>query len=194
MPDYFTLDELREYPDVGSSQKFSDERCEAVAAALVSVIEREVGTSFVGRTVTDELYDGGRNAILLRAPYVLEVSAVSEDGVDIVSDVRLRNGVIYRDTNGSLFTSGFDNVSVTYLAGYSATPPADVKEMALKGTRAYLLSTAADAAINDRRTSLNTDMGVIQFVVAGEDRPTGYPEVDAMILGWKRRLNVPKVA
>jgi hypothetical protein len=58
----------------------------------------------------------------------------------------------------------------------------------MQGTRARLLTMDSQAGIEDRRTSLSTDAGTIGFVIAGEDRPTGYPEVDAVILGWKKRL------
>ena len=192
MPEYFTLVELRAQPDLDDTARFTDTRCEAVAAHIVSIIEREVSTSFVSRTVTDEPHDGGGNSILLRKGHVLSVTSAKEDTVTVTDTLIVRNGVLLRISGNATVTwkTGYNNVLVTYASGYSATPPADVKEMALKGTRAHLLSTAADVGINDRRTSMSTDMGVIQFTVAGENRPTGYPEVDAMILGWKARLDI----
>ena len=195
MPDYFTLEEVQDAPDVDFD--FSDERIEAVAAEIVSIIEREVGTSFVGREVT-EVHDGGRDTIILRSPYVLSVESATENGITVTDPLVARNGILRRvptaSYSASPWTYGFNNVVVTYTAGYSAEPPADVKEQALRATRARLLETASDASMNDRRTSLNTEMGVINYTVAGLEHPTGYPTVDEMILGWKRRLNVPKVA
>lgn len=194
MPEYFTLEEVQDTPDVDF--EYTEERVEAVAAAVVSIIEREVGTSFIARTVTDEVHDGGGNAIILRSPYVLSVTSATEDGVAVTDSLVVRNGVVRKVSGYSVLSwnHGYGNVTVTYEAGYSATPPADVKEQALRATRARLLETADDASMNDRRTSLNTDMGVINFTTAGENRPTGYPTVDEMILGWKRRLASPKVA
>ena len=196
MPDYFTLEELQDTPDVDF--EFDDERAEAVAAAVVSIIEREVGTSFVSRTVTDEVHDGGGYAIILRAPYVLSVTSATEDGITVTDPLVARNGIVRKVPTGSYsvagWNQGYGNVSVTYEAGYSEEPPADVKEAALRATRARLLETADDASMNDRRTSISNEMGVINFTTAGEDRPTGYPTVDEVILGWKRRLNSPKVA
>ena len=198
MPDYFTLAELRATPDVSSIVTYPDARCEAVAAAVVSIIEREVGTSFVARTVTSEKHDGGGYAIILRSPYVLSVTSATEDGVAVSVPLTVRNGVVRKIPTGSYspdaWNVGYGNVAVTYQAGYSAMPPADVKEMALKATRAHLLSTVSDASFNDRRTSITNEMGTINFITAGEEQPTGFPEVDAMILGWKRRLASPKVA
>jgi hypothetical protein len=79
---------------------------------------------------------------------------------------------------------------VTYQAGYSSTPPSDIKEAALQATRARLLTMDSQAGIEDQRTSLSTDQGTVNYVIAGEDRPTGYPEVDEVIMGWKRKLDV----
>ena len=194
MPEYFTLEEVQDTPDVDFD--FSDERIEAVAAAVVSIIEREVGTSFVARTVTDEPHDGGGRAIILRSPYVLSVTSATEDGETVTDTLMCRGGVLRKlsDYASLTWAAGFENILVTYEAGYSAEPPADVKEMALRATRARLLETASDASMNDRRTSISNEMGVINFSTAGENRPTGYPEFDAVILGWAKRLNVPKVA
>lgn len=194
MPDYFTLEELRALPDVDDEVAYPDTRVEAVAAAFVGVIEREVGTSFIGRTVTDEPHDGGTYGIVLKASHVRSVGSATENGVAVTATLLLDGGVVYKVTGTNntpiLWSSGRRNIKITYTAGYSATPPADVKEQALQGTRSHLLATAQDAGITGRRTSLNTDMGVVNFVVAGPDRPTGYPEVDAMIDGWKKRLDV----
>lgn len=194
MPEYFTLAELRAMPDMSSATAYPPTRVETAAAYIVGVIEREVGTSFIPRTVVDEVHDGGTSAIALQSGHVLSVTSAKENGVAVTDTLLVRNGVLLRvsGTNNTpiRWAAGYANVKVTYGSGYSTSPPADVKEMALKGTRAHLLANASDSQMNDRRTSLNTDMGVIQFVVAGEGRPTGYPEVDAMILGWKARLDV----
>lgn len=191
MTEYFTLAELRALPDVSDAARFPDVRCEAAAAHIVSIIEREVGTSFIPRTITDEPHDGGGDAIILFNPRVLSVISAKENGVAVTDTLMVRNGILLRLSGGypAYWRLGYNNVLVTYSSGYTAVPPADVKEMALKGTRAHLLATAADVGINDRRTSMSTDMGVIQFTTAGENRPTGYPEVDAMIMGWKAQVD-----
>lgn len=192
MPDYFTLPELRALPDVDDAVAYPDARCEAAAAHIVGIIEREVGTAFIPRTITDEVHDGGSNRVHLRRGYVIDVTSAKEDGVTVTDTLyATKGGDLLRlvGTTPQTWAVGYGNVKVTYRYGYSLTPPSDVKEMALKGTRAHLLATAADVAMDDRRTSLSTDMGVLTFTVAGENRPTGYPEVDAMILGWQRRLD-----
>lgn len=193
-PDYFSLQEFRTRPQMSDGVKYPDERVLDVAAEIVGIIEREVGTSFIGRAVIDEVHDGGTDAIVLGEPFVLSATSATEDGVAVTDDLRVRGGVLRRFAAGTYtpitWAAGIGNIAVSYLAGYSATPPPDIKGAAMAATRARLLETAADAGMHDRRTSLSTDQGVVSFVVPGEDRPTGYPSVDAVILGWKARLDV----
>lgn len=187
--DYFTEGELRALPHLADTGKYPDERCEAAAAHIVGIIEREVRTSFIARTVTDELYDGtGCDTLVLRKAHVLSVTSVSVAGISVPGPFTARGGVLRRSSG--VWPVGIDNVSVTYEAGYSATPPPDIKEAALAGTRAYLLSTAPASAMDARRTSLSTEQGTVQFTVAGSDRPTGYPDVDATIIAWRDKLGV----
>lgn len=193
--EYFTEAELRALPQMDNETKFTLARCEAAAAYIVAVIEREVGTSFISRTVTGQTYDGdGTSVLRLRTPHVLSVTSATVGGVAVTDTLTVRGGLLRRYASGAsvpgMWAKGLDNIAVTYASGYSSTVPADVKEAALKGTRAHLLSTMANSAMDDRRTSMTSDMGTVSFVVAGADRPTGYPDVDAVIMAWRKRLNV----
>lgn len=193
-PEYFTLAELRALPEMDDTSRYTEARCLAAAAYVTSIIERETGTSFIARTVSGEIHDGGTYDIALRKPFVISVTSATEDGVAVTDTLRAPKGVLRKFSSGSyspnLWADGVGNVSVTYQAGYSSAVPGDLKEAALQATRARLLTMDSQAGVEDRRTSLSTDSGTIQFVIAGEDRPTGYPEVDAVILGWKRKLDV----
>lgn len=199
MPEYFTLDEFRTLPQVSNTSTYPAARVDLAAAYIVSIIEREVGTSFVPRTVT-ETYDGGFGSILLRAPYIRSVTSVTENGVAVTDTLTTVDGVLRRFAAGTYtpalsWATGVGNVSVTYQAGYSTTPPGDIKEAAMQATRWRLLATNSNAELSARQTSLTNDVGAtIQFAVAGTDRPTGYPEVDTVIVGWRDRIRVPGVA
>ena len=82
-------------------------------------------------------------------------------------------------------------MKVTYQAGYSTTPPADIKYAALRATRWLLLEGKASNAVSPRQTSITSEMGgTVNFATAGVDRPTGYPDVDAVIVGWRNKINV----
>ncbi len=194
MPDYFTLPELNALPNMGEG-KYTDARKEAAAAYIVGIIERVIGTSFIARTVANEQHDGGCADIILNQPHVLSVTSATEDGVAVTDTLRAMNGILRKFSSATSFTplmwsAGVGNVSVTYQAGYSATVPADIKEVALLATRFRLMSSNSNSDMNARQTSMSNDLGgTTQFAVAGVDRPTGYPEVDAVILGWRNQVS-----
>lgn len=193
-PEYFTLAQLRALPDMSDATKYTDALVLDAATYITAIIEREVGTSFIERTVTSEVHDGGTDSIVLKSSFVQSVTSATEDGVAVTDDLRAEGGVLRRFASGSYtpvrWASGLGNVAVTYEAGYSATPPGDILKAAMQGTRAYLLETSSTASMSDRRTSLTSDAGTISFVIAGEGRPTGFPVVDEVIMGWKRKLDV----
>lgn len=194
--DYFTEAELRALPQMSDTAKYTTARVEASAAYITSIIEREVGTSFIARNVAGELHDGGGYSIALDQRHALSVTSATENGVAVTDTLSLQYGVVEKFSPGSfrpnLWSPGRRNVAITYTRGFSTAPPADIKEAALKGTRWHLLATNSDSAVNARQTALTNEQGgTIQFSVAGIDHPTGYPEVDAVILGWRNRLYVP---
>lgn len=194
MPEYFTLVELNALPNMGEG-RYTDARKEAAAAYIVGIIERVVKTSFIARTVTDERHDGGSYGILLNKPYVLSVTSATENGVAVTDILRASDGILRRfatasSTTPSYWSAGVENITVTYEAGYSSTVPADIKEAALLATRWRLMASNSNSDMNARQTSMTNDLGgTTSFAVAGVDRPTGYPEVDAVIMGYARSLN-----
>lgn len=185
MPEYFTLEELKALPDLDAA-RYDDEMMERAAAYIEGVIERAVGTSFVARTFTKTLRESDADT-LLGSPYVLSVASV------VIADAAAPSSFAVEGFSSVGLSRSWPNtgrhVTVTYTSGYSDTPPADIKEAALQGTRARLLDTAGNAKVNDRTASVTNDAGgTTSYVLAGVDRPTGYPEVDAVILGWRKRL------
>lgn len=193
---YFTLEELRTLPDVSNTAKYPDARVTAVGEYVEAVIENFVGTSFTPRTVTDEVHDGGAYAINLYRPYVLSVTSATEDGNPVTDDLAVAPGGVLRRFNTGARTApvrwatGYGNVTVTYQAGYSDEPPADIKEAAIRATRFRLMTTAATSGVDERTTSIQNDYGNVQLSVAGRNTPFGLPEIDAVLLMWSDRLNV----
>lgn len=193
--DYFALSELRALPGMSDSVTYTDTRCQAAHDWIVGVVERTVGTSFIGRTVTGEKYDGGGAAIVLMEPYVLSVQSVTENGVTVTDPLLIRGGNVLikvpASSNYALrWYAGTDSVIVNYTAGYSATPPLDIKEACLKAARYHLLETDSDAAVDERKVQITSDQGTVTMSPVDEDHPTGYPSVDAVIIGWRDRLDV----
>jgi hypothetical protein len=192
--EYFTLAEIRALPDV-TEGGYSDAVIEAANAHFVSIVEREVGTSFISRTVTDEVHDGGVYEIILKKRFVLSVTSATENGTAVTDTLSVSsNGLLQRFATGSytpkVWLSGSRNIRVTYSAGYSATCPADLKSAVMWATRDRLITQGSQNGIDVRRTSVTNDLGgTIQYVLPGEKRPTGYPELDAVIARWANKLN-----
>ena len=199
---YFSLPELRALPDMADVVKYSDSRLTAAGDWIETLIEREVGTSFVARSVTDTLdgncqeYDGG---LKLSKRYAQNVTAVTSNGVAFggpaLAEVSVRNGYAYRRTAGDYtgfiaWDYGTRNIVVTYNAGYSTSPPSDIKEAALQGARYRVLSTDDKSGISDRALSISNEQGTIQLATPGTRFPTGLPEVDAVIVGWRNKLDL----
>lgn len=193
---YFTEAELRDLPNMNDTAKYTTARVTAARLWIEGVIERKVDTSFEARTVTDEVHDGGVYSIALHSPFILSVTSATENGVAVTDTLSVKGGVLQRYASGAttptLWASGCRNIKVTYQSGYSATPPADIKEAALSAARDWLLRRYGAQGVSDRAMSMQTEMGNIVYATASDkhDRPTGIPEVDAVIMGWVNDLEV----
>lgn len=197
---YFTVADLRALPDMDDSSRFlTDERLQAAHDWIASLIRRECDTSFVVETVVDELVTGrGSCGLRLADPYVRTVTAVSVDGADwdaaAVAAVVVDAGFIYQ-LGDLAWPIGRKNIKVTYTAGYSTEPSADLREAALRAARNWLLTMDGWSGVDERSTSITNDYGNVNLSVASADgRPTGLPMADATITAWARRVRVPKVS
>lgn len=97
-------------------------------------VERDLGRAIARRTVT-ETYDGGRGEIVLRQTPVVSVTSINEAGTVLsASDYVLNTstGILYRGSGISSwwFAWGRQNITVTYVAGYTNPPPV-VRKVAL---------------------------------------------------------------
>lgn len=196
---YFTLADVRALPDMADTAKHSDQRLTAAGEWMEALIEREVGTSFVARVTTETLSgddqdsDGG---LKLGTPWVLQITAVTSNGAAFtapqLAEVKVADGYIFRQpgfASSTAWDTGVRNIVITYNAGYSATPPFDIKDAALQGTRYRALRTIG-AGVSDRATAITNELTTTQLSTAGTDRPTGLPEVDVVIVGWRNKLNL----
>jgi len=195
-PEYFTLAELRALPQMSDAAVYTEARCLAAAAHVTAVIERFVGTSFIARTVTDEVHDGGCFELYTRKPWALSITTATENGTAVTDTLRLKQQRILRFSSATTYTpkqwlAGYDNVKITYQAGYSLTVPADIKEAAIRATRLHLLATNSNAANMDRQTAITSENGTVTIPPAASDRPFGQPSIDAVILGWRDQLRGP---
>jgi hypothetical protein len=178
-PDYFTVAELQALPDCSG---FTEAQILPAAAYFVAIVEREVGEPMIPRTITETFSGGGRYALGLSYGTVRSLTTVTVDGQSVSTSELTANHGLLRYLDRTCWSSlEPENVTVVYVAGEYATCPADVKDACLWATRDRLLSQSDQSGIDVRRTSVNTDFGTTNYILPGEKRPTGYPELDAVI-------------
>jgi hypothetical protein len=103
------------------------EQVQWLCLVATDAIERDLDRILVRRTVTGEVHNGSQHAIILRHTPVISVTSVTESGVLVDPSGYLLDsatGFLYRGTTSyaNRFAWGYQNVSVTYVAGY-ANPP-----------------------------------------------------------------------
>lgn len=183
-PDYFTLAEFRALPDCSG---FTDAEINNAANYFTAIVEREVGQPFIPRTFTETL-DGRNGNVVLAQPFVRTLTSITVNGVaSSLTNITVRNGVVLNTSGYTVWPFGLDNVVVSYTAGRYATCPADVKDAVMWATRDRLLSQKSNSAIDMRKTSVSNEFGgITNYVLPGEKRPTGYPDLDAVIASYVR--------
>ena len=140
--DLVTLSQVKSF--LGEDTPLVDVELQTLLTAASLKIGRHIDP-VKSTTYTDELYDGsGKNWVALRhwplaAATGLSPRVVELDGVDITADCK------WEDTTGRLyysgaFTSGVQNLSVTYTAGYGATVPEDLQAACLMLVKFYAKS------------------------------------------------------
>jgi hypothetical protein len=202
MPEYFTLAELRALPDVSSAVKYPDATVEAAAAYVVGRIESFVDSTFIPRSVI-EVYDGveaNRSptpTVALRKRHPVQVTALTESGnvydagalAELVIDgIFLRRRVSGSWVSWRPWQPGLQNLSITYTAGFSTVPPADVKETALWATRDRLITLVSSASHNERARAVTNEYGTTSLATADEDHPFGLPAVDSVLAEYRSKF------
>lgn len=190
-PDYFTLAELRALPDMNDTGAYPEAKILAAAAFFTKIVEREIGTALIPRTFTETLDGNNLGTLVLGNLPVRSLTSVTVNGTAVATaGLGFGNGILRYVSSyaasGQTWTKGIGNVVVTYVAG-EATVPADIKNAVMWATRDRLLSQNNLNGIDVRRTSMTNDLGgTVSYVLPGEKRPTGYPELDALIASYVR--------
>jgi hypothetical protein len=185
-PDYFTLAEFRALPDC-SGNTYTDAQINAAAAYFTAIVERELGQPMIPRDVTQTLDGNYSSRLLLSSPYVRSITTVTVGGTTVSPAGLTASAGVLRYLDGtSIWTGGVANIVVTYSAGQFDECPADIKDAVLWATRDRLMSQSDQAGVDVRRTSITTDFGTTNYILPGEKRPTGYPDLDAAIAGRLR--------
>lgn len=187
----FDVAELRAaYPDVADPDRFTAAAIREARDEATERFETAAGVRFSTRWSRATVYGDNTTRLILPDCDVTEVLSVVVDGVALtageVSALAVDpSGVIIRS---SYWPLGVRNITVEYLHGY-VSPPPPVKRCAMR----LAVDALVISALPSRATVQSTDLGEIRYSLANPEagRPTGDPEVDAVISMFGR--NRPRV-
>jgi len=180
---YADLAEIRTLDALANTSKYPTATLERARWQAEDKFEDATGVAWVPRHDRYTAVGDNTTSLLLRWPRPRSLIAVTIDGT-VASDLTLfqlyETGLIERDS-GMRFPRGATNVGnvvVEYAHGYDR-PTEDLRWAFLQYVRYLILDTTS--RIPDRAASYSTEFGTFQLVTAGFNRPTGLPEIDAVL-------------
>src|SRR5690606_12006139 len=183
---YFTLEEARSIGGISSST--TDAEIESARFSVEDQIEANCDTSFVSRLVVEELSPNpGEPFVRLTEAYVLRVVSVEDHGVAITDGVVVDGRYLSRQPRR--WSPGPRAARVVSQAGWSETPPEDLRRAAINAAR-YRLLEEARVGTPSNVITIGTDVGTVRMAVASLKAPFGVPEVDAVVLRWAQKVGV----
>ena len=192
---YAELADIRALEGMSNTSKYPTAALEAARAQAADRFEWATRVAWVPRYARETLDGNNRSDLTLTWPQPRQILSVTTDGT-VVSDLtafRLYSFGVIERTNGVWFLAdvygGGQNVTVEYTHGYDR-PPEDIRWAFLTYVRYLLYET--QSRIPDRASAFTTPDGTFQLVTAGFQRPTGLPDVDAILNARSHR--VPGVA
>jgi hypothetical protein len=142
--------------------------------------ERAAGVSFTLRGRREVIDGSGRSTLWLDERLISRLVHVKVSGT-------VQTGVTF-DEHGKLtgsFPAGVRNVEVLYEHGHMPTP-APIHDAAKRYAREMLVKGAFDDL--SRATGIQTELGFYRITQAGKERPTGIPDVDAVLAAYDRHM------
>ena len=187
----FDVAEMRAFDGAfASATTYPDAKMRAARTAAEQRLEKACRVAFTPRARRVVLAGNGTDTMRLPDNAVRRIVSLTVNDVAFTADElaaldvrewgRLTRGDAYAFDDGAV-------VEVFYEHGLDY-PDAPVVQAAMLLTREYLVRSA----LSSRATVEATDVGFFRVSVAGPDRPTGIPEVDAVITDFGRRR--PRVA
>jgi hypothetical protein len=187
---FFELADLRAVDGLaGNSTLYPTAALRAARDRVETFFEDVTAEAWVPRFARETHTGDGGSLIVLDQVSGRSVVSVSLDGVaatDLTIFKLLPEGL--ERTTGA-FTSpsgGADgNVIVEYLYG-ADEPPADLWGAAMRLARHMVLGS--NSRIDERTMAMTTDFGTFQLGTASSKRPSGLPEVDAVLSRYSDRV------
>jgi len=157
------LDEVKAFLDIPSATVNDDVQIRQFMDTATELAENYTGVILGQRTYTSELYDGGIEFIRIRHPRIISITSVYENGVVVDPSAysfdytgqrlfRVGSDTLYAVSSYGYWSPGFNNVSISYVAGY-ANPPASAKQGVLEIIRHLWMSQRGSMNVMSRSTT-----------------------------------------
>lgn len=184
---YFELAALRARPGMERVDRYSPAALVDARHWAEDLAERVTHTSFVERfhleTITGS-WDS--NDVALYKPWGRELIAVLVDGT-AVDNATLSVTGGWTTATAPTWPDG-TNATIAYTAAHELAPPVDLRDALIEAARWHLITTLGGSAIPPNSTTVQaTPGGSIATGTADIDHPTGIPDVDAVLLDYRRR-------
>lgn len=179
---YVDLAELRMRGGLEEVGFYPDERLVEARRGFEDLFEEQIHQAWVPRYgLTSFLGDGGVATVITDTPPFTAVLGVTIDGVaQDPSDYTIESyGLV--ESSASAFTAG-QRCQIAYEHGYAGVT-GDIREAALTAIVARVLGDTG--SIPERAISFQSEVGNFGLSIAGPDRPTGIPTVDAVIARYR---------
>ena len=182
----FTIGELRSMePSLAETSRYTGAMCRAARTAAEQRLEQAARVAFVPRGRRLSVFGDGRGRLALSDNAIRRVISVSIDAVALTAPelaaLTVREWGALDRPDGFYWEAGAA-VSVYYEHGYDY-PPEPVRQAVMVLAREYLVRSP----LSSRATVEQTDVGFFRLSIAGGDKPTGIPDVDAVIEAFGRR-------
>lgn len=156
-----SIDEVKE--QLRWTRSDSDEKLRRTVLAANAAVEDYTDRSWRRKSVT-ETYDGGRSEIVLRSSPVRSITSVTEGDTALsATDYFVRSGapILVRgsSTSPSVWQSGLENISVTYVVGPQEIPEA---------VRRAVMETARAMWQSQRGGVTGPEIDTLEYGVQGE--------------------------
>lgn len=182
---YFSISELRSQSGLDDAAVFSASLLVAARLATEDLFEKYTGVAWVNRFKRVTLDGSGKSTIRLPMLQPTAVTSLSIGGVavaDLSGVVVWPDGDVYYPGG---FTAGRQNVVIGVEHGFDS-PPEDLRRAAVRYARVVALDFKS--RIPERAIQMNTEAGSFQLALASRERPTGYPEIDAILQQHDHRI------
>lgn len=182
----FSLADLRVLPGMEDVVRFPDSKLREMRDEVTDLFNDYTNTAF-GATWYSETFDGNSEKTLELTKFpVMRLYRVTIGGTtQTISSWTVDSvGRVLTDKTLTAATYG-QNVVFQYIYGEPRVPR-DVRRASRILARTWLLGDKS--SIPDRARMMQTDMGQFVLSTAGDDYPTGIPDVDAVLNRYSKRI------